>query len=154
MLLSALVLTAALAPQAPPPPAPTESTPAAVASTPAEPTPAVKTTDLGSTGLAQGSIDAGLVAYRKRRFAAAASEFEKAVAADPSSAAAHYYLGYCDLQAGRAASGRDSPGKRVAARGVREGVLPGPDLPADLGCREEVGATRPARRATRRASAR
>ena len=46
------------------------------------------------SGDAQSQIDAGLSAFRKRRFAAAREHFEQAVAADPNSAAAHFYLGY------------------------------------------------------------
>jgi tetratricopeptide (TPR) repeat protein len=45
-------------------------------------------------GDAQTHIDAGLAAFRKRRFAAARQHFEQAVAADPGSAAANFYLGY------------------------------------------------------------
>jgi Tfp pilus assembly protein PilF len=45
-------------------------------------------------GAAQTHIDAGLSAFRKKRFAAARKHFEEAVAADPSSAAANFYLGY------------------------------------------------------------
>jgi tetratricopeptide (TPR) repeat protein len=45
-------------------------------------------------GDAQAHIDAGLSAFRKRRFGAARQHFEQAVAADPSSAAANFYLGY------------------------------------------------------------
>jgi Tfp pilus assembly protein PilF len=45
-------------------------------------------------GDAQTHIDAGMTAFRKRRFAAAREHFEQAVAADPGSAAAHFYLGY------------------------------------------------------------
>ena len=46
------------------------------------------------SGDAGSHIDAGLAAFRKRRFAAAREHFEQAVAADPGSAAAHFYLGY------------------------------------------------------------
>jgi tetratricopeptide (TPR) repeat protein len=82
MLLSALLLSAVLAPQAPaqaPPPAPPASTPTAAA--------------------AQGAGDdaaiaAGLAAFRRRHFKAALAEFEKAEAAEPQSAAAAFYLGY------------------------------------------------------------
>jgi tetratricopeptide (TPR) repeat protein len=78
MLLSALVLSAALAPQ----------------DTPADP--ALKSADIsaGVSPAAQGSIDAGLAAFKKRRFAAAAADFQKAVDADPGSAAPYFYLGY------------------------------------------------------------
>jgi Tfp pilus assembly protein PilF len=70
MLLATVLLSAALAPQAPPPAAPV----AAPAAAP--------------------HVDAGIAAFKKRRFSAARAEFEKAVAADPQSAAAAYYLGY------------------------------------------------------------
>jgi tetratricopeptide (TPR) repeat protein len=39
-------------------------------------------------------LDAGIAAFKKRRFSAARTEFEKAGEADPQSAAAAYYLGY------------------------------------------------------------
>lgn len=83
MLLASVLLSVALAPQAPPP------------ATPAPPR-AVKATDLPPTPSAAGTpyIDAGLAAFHKRRFAAARADFEKAVAADPQSAAAAFYLGY------------------------------------------------------------
>jgi tetratricopeptide (TPR) repeat protein len=63
--------------------------------------------------LSSGSIEAGLTAYRKRRFAAAATEFRKAVEADPSSAAAHYYLGYA-LYKQAEGKRRNAPGKTEA----------------------------------------
>jgi tetratricopeptide (TPR) repeat protein len=43
---------------------------------------------------ASALVQAGLNAYRKRRYAAAEIEFRKALDADPASAAAAYYLGY------------------------------------------------------------
>jgi tetratricopeptide (TPR) repeat protein len=43
---------------------------------------------------AQSHIAQGIVLYKKRHFQAARDEFRKAVDADPSSAAANYYLGY------------------------------------------------------------
>jgi tetratricopeptide (TPR) repeat protein len=43
---------------------------------------------------ASAYIDTGLAAFRARRLAAARAAFENAVAADPQSAAAAYYLGY------------------------------------------------------------
>jgi hypothetical protein len=46
------------------------------------------------TGSADDHVSAGLAAFRKRRFAAAREHFEQAVAADGSSAAAHFYLAY------------------------------------------------------------
>jgi Tfp pilus assembly protein PilF len=45
-------------------------------------------------------VAAGLAAFRKRHFAAARAEFEKAVAADPKSAAANFYLGYVHYKIG------------------------------------------------------
>jgi tetratricopeptide (TPR) repeat protein len=46
------------------------------------------------TTAAAAYIDKGLAAFRARRLAAARAAFESAVAADPQSAAAAYYLGY------------------------------------------------------------
>ena len=83
MLLATVLLSAALAPQAPEPAAPA---PAA---------PDVKAADLpASSSGAAAHLDAGIAAFKKRRFAAARAEFEKAEAADPRSAAAAFYLGY------------------------------------------------------------
>jgi len=86
MLLATVLLSAALAPQAPPPAAPTPD-PAA---------PGVTATELPAppSGAAAPHLDAGIAAFKKRRFASARAEFEKAEAADPQSAAAAYYLGY------------------------------------------------------------
>src|SRR5262245_57533767 len=79
MLLSSLVLASALAAQEPPPPAaPPPQDPAAVSS-------AVTSTD--TKPASNPTIEAGLAAFKKRRFAKAESEFKKAVEADPSSAA-------------------------------------------------------------------
>ena len=79
MLLATVVLSAALTPQAPPAaPAPEAPPPAASVAAPA----------------AAPHLDAGIAAFKKRRFAAARGEFEKAGEADPQSAAAAYYLGY------------------------------------------------------------
>jgi tetratricopeptide (TPR) repeat protein len=81
MLLATVLLSVALAPQPPPPAAP-------------EVPPAVAAADLPAAGAAAAHIDAGIAAFKKRRFAAARTELEQAVAADPQSAAAAYYLGY------------------------------------------------------------
>jgi Tfp pilus assembly protein PilF len=43
---------------------------------------------------ADDAINAGLRSFKKRNFAAAEADFQKAVDADPQSAAAHFYLGY------------------------------------------------------------
>jgi len=75
MLLATVLLSAALAPQAPPP-----------AATAAQPPAATSAND--------PYLSAGIAAFKKRRFAAARAEFEKAETANPQSAAAAYYLGY------------------------------------------------------------
>lgn len=79
MMLSALLLSALLVPAA------TPSTDAQ----PQEPAPAAAT-----ASSADEEIQAGLPLFKRKRFAAARSHFEKAVAADPSSAAANFYLAY------------------------------------------------------------
>jgi Tfp pilus assembly protein PilF len=87
MQLASVLLSAALVAQASPP----------TAQAPQEPTTppaALKAAEMKPSGAATGYIDAGLAAFKKRRFAAARAEFEKAVAADPESAAAAFYLGY------------------------------------------------------------
>ena len=81
MLLATVLLSAALAPQAPPPEVPAPEPPAVTA-------PAT------ATSAADPYLGAGIAAFKKRRFAAARAEFEKAAEADPQSAAAAYYLGY------------------------------------------------------------
>lgn len=84
MLLSALLLSAVVATQEPKAPAP--AGPQVLAVTPsAAPGPA--TVD-------DGAIAAGLQAFRARRFKVAQAAFERAVASEPQSAAAAYYLGY------------------------------------------------------------
>lgn len=75
MLLATVLLSAALAPQAPSPAAPAAEPPAV-------------------TAASDPHIAAGVAAFKKRRFAAARAEFEKAEEANPHSAAAAYYLGY------------------------------------------------------------
>ena len=57
-----------------------------------EPEPAAETT--AASGSAASYIDRGLTAFRGRRLVAARAAFENAVAADPQSAAASFYLGY------------------------------------------------------------
>lgn len=63
---------------------------------------------------AQAFIDAGLRAFKKRRFAAALAEFKKATEADPQSAAAAYYLGYTYYKIAEPRR-RNTAGKRKAA---------------------------------------
>lgn len=92
VLLLALALVPAVraAAQEPQPtPAPEEQ------STEAAQEPAAETTAAAApTGSADEHIASGLSAFRKRRFASARGHFEQAVAADPGSAAAHFYLAY------------------------------------------------------------
>ena len=77
MPLAAALLLVVMTPQdAPPPP------------------PQAAATEMKADGPAASAIAAGQAAFRKRRFRAAQADFEKAVAADPGSAAAAYYLGY------------------------------------------------------------
>jgi tetratricopeptide (TPR) repeat protein len=92
MLLPFLFAAAsALTPQEsappPPPPAPTlQTTPSAAPE--------------AAPGVAQSAIDAGIAAFKRRRFTQAEAEFGRAVAADPGSAAAHFYLGYTHYKMG------------------------------------------------------
>jgi tetratricopeptide (TPR) repeat protein len=59
-------------------------------------------------------ITAGLAAFRKKRFSAARTHFEQAVAASPDSAAAHFYLGYTIYKIAEPKR-PNSPGKQEAA---------------------------------------
>jgi Tfp pilus assembly protein PilF len=56
--------------------------------------PAPQAAEAVSTGSADAEIEAGLKAFRRRQFRQARAAFERAVAAAPNSAAAHFYLGY------------------------------------------------------------
>jgi|SRR5687768_7986276 Tfp pilus assembly protein PilF len=94
MLISAMLLTALLAPAPQDPPASTTAAP--------------------SSASASDEIQAGLNAFARRRFSVARAAFERAVAADPSSAAAHYYLGYTIYKIAEPKR-HDSPGKKEAA---------------------------------------
>jgi tetratricopeptide (TPR) repeat protein len=78
----------------------------------AEQTPTEQTTTLqatpaaapeAATGVAQAALEAGLAAFKRRRFAQAEVEFNRAAAADPGSAAAHFYLGYTHYKMGEPA---------------------------------------------------
>jgi tetratricopeptide (TPR) repeat protein len=84
MLLATVLLSTALVPQAPP----------AVPSDPA-----VQAAPVPATP-ADAALRAGIAAFKRRRFTAARTEFEKALAADPQSAAAAYYLGYTHYKLG------------------------------------------------------
>jgi tetratricopeptide (TPR) repeat protein len=86
MPLATVLLSLALVPQAP------ESQAGAPAPTPPA---AVQSEEVSAAATAaEPLLDAGLAAFKRRRFTAARSDFEQAVAADPQSAAAHFYLGY------------------------------------------------------------
>lgn len=85
MPLAALLLLVALHPQDAPPPPPPE---------------AVTSTEMKTESPAAAAIAAGQAAFKKRRFRAAQADFEKAVTADPQSAAAAYYLGYTHYKLG------------------------------------------------------
>jgi tetratricopeptide (TPR) repeat protein len=54
----------------------------------------VTSTQATDEGAAEVAIEAGLAAYKHRRFSQAEMHFQRAVEADPHSAAAEYYLGY------------------------------------------------------------
>jgi tetratricopeptide (TPR) repeat protein len=77
MILSAMLLSTLLGPTAQEPPAAPAAAPAAQ-----------------SAGSVDSHIDAGLAAFKKKRFRQAEIEFRQAVDADPNSAAATWYLGY------------------------------------------------------------
>lgn len=91
MLVATLLLSALLSPQAPP--AAAEDLPPAAPEAPALAT-EVMDAPTAAGGEAASHIEAGLDAFRKRRFSRARDEFEKAAAADPRSAPAAFYLGY------------------------------------------------------------
>lgn len=78
----------------------------APAQTPAPPG-TLKTTPIAPAeaggGGAQSALEAGLAAFKRRRFTRAETEFSRAVAADPGSAAAHFYLGYTHYKMGEPA---------------------------------------------------
>ncbi|HEY3121881.1 MAG TPA: hypothetical protein VGL15_14750 [Vicinamibacteria bacterium] len=71
---------------APPAAAPRRTTAARRAA--AAPAPAV------AAGSPQEHIDAGIAAFKHRRFAEAQAHFQAAVDAEPQNAGAHFYLGY------------------------------------------------------------
>jgi hypothetical protein len=101
MTLPALLLfvvVAAPPQEAAPTPAPEEpaaAEPAAVEQTaPAAPAPAAPAPAAATGSSASSLIEEGLAAFRKRRFREAETLFRQATEADPSSAAAAFYLGY------------------------------------------------------------
>lgn|SRR5436190_11605100 len=93
MILPALLLSTLLGPSAQEPPA----APAA-----------------HSSASADSHIDAGLAAFKKKRFRQAEIEFRQAVDADPSNAAATWYLGYTYYKIAEPKRPFD-PGKQKAA---------------------------------------
>jgi len=121
MLISAMLLTALLAPAAQdapaPAPAPKRARKAAKPAPASASTPEAENaaaTAAPSGGSASDEIQSGLTAFAKHRFPAARAAFERAVAADPNSAAAHYYLGYTIYKIAEPKR-HDSPGKKEAA---------------------------------------
>ena len=99
MLLATVVLSAALAPQDPAPAqAPAQASAQAPAPAPqpavAPPPIAVDQPATPPPAATDPHLAAGIAAFKRRHYAAARGEFEKAEAADPQSAAAAYYLGY------------------------------------------------------------
>jgi tetratricopeptide (TPR) repeat protein len=123
MLISAMLLSAFLAPspQDAPAPAPAHkrarkaAKPAAASAPEAESAAATAApAPAPSGGSASDEIQSGLTAFAKHRFPAARAAFERAVAADPNSAAAHYYLGYTIYKIAEPKR-HDSPGKKEAA---------------------------------------
>jgi Tfp pilus assembly protein PilF len=100
MTLAAFILATVLTPQEP----------AIVPGPATEP----KTTQTVTTGAADEYIVAGLKAFRRRRFGAAQADFQKAVDADPQSAAATFYLGYTYYKIAEPTR-RLTPGKKKAA---------------------------------------
>ncbi len=121
MMIPAMLLMAILSPtpQDAPAPAPKRAHKAARTAKAAKPAAATPEAGAASTaapsgGSASDEIQAGLNAFAKRRFAQAREAFERAVAADPQSAAAHYYLGYTIYKIAEPKK-HDSPGKREAA---------------------------------------
>jgi Tfp pilus assembly protein PilF len=61
---------------------------------PAAPPPAEVKPAATSPAAAEPAIEAGLKAFRRKRYTAAEIEFRKAMEADPSNAGAAFYLGY------------------------------------------------------------
>jgi tetratricopeptide (TPR) repeat protein len=75
--------------------------------------PAAELSDAPQMGSASEAIDRGLSAFNRRRYAAAEEAFRDAVAADPNSAAAAFYLGYT-LYKRAEPTRRLTPGKEEA----------------------------------------
>jgi tetratricopeptide (TPR) repeat protein len=72
-----------------------------------------------ATADAPSAIAAGQAAFKKRHFKAAQADFEKALAADPQSAAAAFYLGYTHYKMGepsRRMNGHKEQAKELFAK--------------------------------------
>jgi tetratricopeptide (TPR) repeat protein len=93
--------------------------------------PAPKTTSAPAAS-ADDAIADGLAEYKKRRFAKAAGEFEKAVDANPQSAAAHYYLGYAIYKTAEPKRGFH-PDKQKAAAEFAKAYELDPEFKPDWG---------------------
>jgi tetratricopeptide (TPR) repeat protein len=104
MALPAMLLLATLA-------APQEAPPAPAAAPAERPARAARPAATSSGD----PLEAGLAAFHRRRFTQARAEFERAVEADPQSAAAHYYLGYTIYKIAEPKR-RNDPGKQEAAQ--------------------------------------
>jgi Tfp pilus assembly protein PilF len=121
MMMPAILLVAILGPSPQAPPAAAPRAKAArkaprkkAAAAPAEPATSGPAAAAAPAESAGGAIQAGLAAFGKKRFSQARAEFEKAVAADPQNAAAHFYLGYTIYKIAEPKK-HDSPGKHEAA---------------------------------------
>jgi tetratricopeptide (TPR) repeat protein len=118
MLMPAMLLVAVLGPSPQDAPAPAPSPrprhraapPAADKTTAGEPAAEAAP----AAGASADDIKAGLNAFARGRFVQARAAFERAVAADPQSAAAHFYLGYTIYKIAEPKR-HDSPGKKEAA---------------------------------------
>src|SRR4051812_37177860 len=121
MLIPAMLLVATLGPSAQDAAAPAKA-PRAHRSAKKAPAAAPEAGDASAAapaatptgGSASAEIDAGLAAFGRGRFAQARAAFERAVAADPQNAAAHFYLGYSIYKIAEPKK-HDSPGKKEAA---------------------------------------
>jgi tetratricopeptide (TPR) repeat protein len=123
MPFAAALLLLAMAPQeAPAPPAP--------------PPEAVTATEMQPESPAAPAIAAGQAAFKKRRFRAAQADFEKAVAADPQSAAAAFYLGYTFYKLGE-------PSRRMNENKEKARELFAKAFSLDPGFRPQWGEPRP-----------
>jgi TolA-binding protein len=106
MLLSVLLTSAAFGLAAQEPPAPATSARPVVATDVAP--------SAGDASAARAGIEVGLAAFKKRRFRQAELAFQRALDADPQSAAAAFYLGYA-LYKRAEPTRRLTPEKRRAA---------------------------------------